>query len=328
MSMHNQPVDKISIVIPIYNIAPYLRNCIESCLNQTYANIEIICVDDGSTDESGKIADEYASIDSRIRVIHKKNGGLPSARKAGIEAASGGFIFHLDGDDDIPSDAIERLISVAGESKDLDIVVGDYNVYGQHDKCEYMSSRLDKTISGNSYVNFILKEGLFNIWGKLIRRSLYKDYPIEIPLDISLGEDLVAMTQLAFYARRVAPCRFVTYNYYVRPTSMSLYSDQAIGELTNRSIYAVVFITRFLNSKVDERTSLLLRRYIEQFIYIYMRSPYPVSLRKVELQQLCKYYQNHISFMDIRSFRDFVCWSANYNLVAAKILGKCRNVFR
>lgn len=328
MSMHNQLVDKISIVIPIYNIAPYLRSCIESCLNQTYANIEIICVDDGSTDESGRIADEYASIDSRIRVIHKKNGGLPSARKAGIEAASGEFIFHLDGDDDIPLDAIERLISVADESRDLDIVIGDYNVYRQGDKCEYMSSRLDKTISGSSYVNFILKEGLFNIWGKLIRRSLYKDYPIEIPLNISMGEDLVAMTQLAFYARRVAPCRFVTYNYYIRPTSMSLCNRKVIGDLTARTIYAVVFITRFLDAKVDDATSRLLCKHNEHFLYLYFRSPYSVSIRKPELKQLCMFCRKHISFFNIRSFRDFVCLMANYSLITAKVLCKARNIIK
>ena len=93
--------DKLSIVVPIYNVEKYLRKCINSLINQTYKSIEIILVDDGSSDSSGNIADEYAEKDSKIKVIHKTNGGVSSARNSGIEAAKGDYICFTNGDDHI-----------------------------------------------------------------------------------------------------------------------------------------------------------------------------------------------------------------------------------
>jgi len=106
---------KVSIVIPIYNVENYVRKSIESVIYQTESDIEIILVDDGSTDSSGKICDEYASQDSRIRVIHKKNGGLSSARNAGVKIATSEYVMFLDGDDYLKNSAVERLYHTALE---------------------------------------------------------------------------------------------------------------------------------------------------------------------------------------------------------------------
>ena len=120
----------ISVVVPIYNIENYIRKCIESIQNQTYKKIEIILVDDGSTDLSGKICDEYALNDSRIKVIHKKNGGLVSARKVGIENAEGMYATYVDGDDWIESDMYEKLLN---QIVDADIIIsGKIRDYGDH----------------------------------------------------------------------------------------------------------------------------------------------------------------------------------------------------
>ena len=91
--------EKISVIIPIYNISKYVDRCISSVCDQTYANLEIILIDDGSTDNSGEICDRYAELDKRIQVIHKENGGLVSARKAGMRASTGSLIAYVDGDD-------------------------------------------------------------------------------------------------------------------------------------------------------------------------------------------------------------------------------------
>lgn len=109
--MNNCP--KISIIVPIYNVAPYLRQCMDSIIQQTYPNIEIICVDDGSTDESGTIADEYAKKDSRVRVIHQENQGLSAARNAGYSRSTGEYIMYLDSDDWIDLDTCETAIDIA-----------------------------------------------------------------------------------------------------------------------------------------------------------------------------------------------------------------------
>lgn len=97
---------KISIIVPVYNVEKYLRKCIDSILNQTFKDFELILIDDGSTDESGKICDEYNLKDNRIKVIHKENGGLSSARNAGLDIAQGEYIGFVDSDDWIESDQI------------------------------------------------------------------------------------------------------------------------------------------------------------------------------------------------------------------------------
>lgn len=103
---------KVSVIIPVYNVEKYLRECVDSVINQTYKNLEIILVDDGSPDNCGKICDEYAEIDSRVKVIHKQNGGASSARNSGIEIASGEYIGFVDGDDVIESDMYEFLLNL------------------------------------------------------------------------------------------------------------------------------------------------------------------------------------------------------------------------
>lgn len=112
----------VSVIVPIYNISCYLKKCLDSIINQKYKNLEIVLVDDGSTDGSSKICDDYASYDERIKVIHKKNEGLVRARKTGLLASSGDIIAYVDGDDWIESDMIETLYNIM-ESQDVDIVM-------------------------------------------------------------------------------------------------------------------------------------------------------------------------------------------------------------
>ena len=123
-------MDKISVIIPVYNVEPYVRRCLDSVINQTYTNLEIICVDDGSTDKSGQICDEYAIMDKRVKVYHKENGGLSSALNAGVERCTGDFWGVTDSDDWLEPDMYEVLhkaikennvqISVASYYKDTD----------------------------------------------------------------------------------------------------------------------------------------------------------------------------------------------------------------
>jgi len=102
-------MDKISIIIPVYNVEPYIRKCLDSVINQTYTNLEIICIDDGSTDNSGKICDEYAKQDNRIKVFHKANGGLSSALNMGLKKFTGEYLGFVDSDDWIEPDMFEVL---------------------------------------------------------------------------------------------------------------------------------------------------------------------------------------------------------------------------
>jgi glycosyltransferase involved in cell wall biosynthesis len=119
--MESKMMPLISVIIPIYNIKEYLSKSIDSIINQTYKNIEIILVDDGSTDGSSKICDEYAEMDSRIRVIHKENGGVTSARKAGLLKATGTYVTYVDGDDWMERNAYSVMVE-KGANLGADIV--------------------------------------------------------------------------------------------------------------------------------------------------------------------------------------------------------------
>ena len=114
----------LSIIVPVYNVCDYLKDCIDSILAQSFTDFELILVDDGSTDGSGEICDEYVKRDSRIRVIHKGNGGVVSARKAGVAAAKGLYVGYVDGDDWIESDMYEKMVHYMREY-DCDLVMCD-----------------------------------------------------------------------------------------------------------------------------------------------------------------------------------------------------------
>ena len=116
---------KVSIIVPVYNVGKYLLDCIKSLIKQTYKNIEVILVDDGSVDKSSAICDEYAEIDSRIKVIHKQNGGLSSARNAGLTVASGDYVMFVDGDDYLALNTVEIIINLALKN-DVDLIQFDY----------------------------------------------------------------------------------------------------------------------------------------------------------------------------------------------------------
>ena len=119
---------KISVIVPVYNVEKYLRKCIESILNQTFREFELILVDDGSTDSSGKICDEYALKDSRIKVIHKENGGASSARNAGLDVAKGEYIGFVDSDDWIEMDMYGELYRLIKENNTDISVCGINNI--------------------------------------------------------------------------------------------------------------------------------------------------------------------------------------------------------
>ena len=139
---------KVSIVVPIYNVEKYLEQCVDSIINQTLKEIEIILVDDGSPDNCPQMCDEYAKKDSRIKVVHKKNGGLSSARNAGIEVATGDYIGFVDSDDYIVNDATLKLETWIKEIDDKDdiVAVGAARVYPNGEYIKGIEPNIDDNI--------------------------------------------------------------------------------------------------------------------------------------------------------------------------------------
>lgn len=212
----NEPL--ISVIVPIYNVEKFLSKCINSILKQSYKNLEVLLVDDGSTDSSGKICDEYADKYDYIKVFHNRNQGLSAARNYGIHSAKGEIIGFIDPDDWIECDFYKKLYNTLDEFK-ADIVI-----------CGYSERNADeKTINKTNYksqffedkrdsINALCGEQFHNyVWNKLFRKKLFDE--IQFP-DGKSYEDLAVMHKLFFKADRIVILKDALYNYLIRPDSL------------------------------------------------------------------------------------------------------------
>lgn len=211
--------DLISIIVPIYNVEQYLEKCINSILNQTYTNLEIILVDDGSPDNSGKICDEYAKKDNRIKVIHKENGGISSARNTGLKVARGAYVGFIDSDDYIEKDMYEILYTnLKKESADISIC-SCYEVYKDRITCTkkqgvYTVMMPEETIMKmNSFGYFGV-----GLWDKLYKMELFQN--MEFPIG-KKSEDWYVIYKLVDKAKRIVYESVPKYYYRQRNDSLS-----------------------------------------------------------------------------------------------------------
>ena len=193
----------ISIVIPIYNVGRYLEECVNSVLSQTYSDLQIILVDDGSTDSSGAICDDFAEKDRRVQVIHKKNGGLSDARNVGTSAASGDFIFYLDSDDYLEINAIQNLLE-AQRLYRADVVVGGYFYsYDHHETVASNTGEKDQAFNRTDAIKLLMSGVIQTFaWGKLIRTEIAKKHSFPVGL---LFEDHF-WTHLVFQDSKIVAC--------------------------------------------------------------------------------------------------------------------------
>ena len=215
----------ISVVIPVYNVEKYLAECVDSVLNQTYTNYEIILVDDGATDSSGRMCDEYAQKDPRIRVIHQKNGGLSAARNTGLEVAKGDYVYFLDSDDYIEACTLEHLMARANEEH-ADVVFFDGFVF--FDECEeddttsrYIRKAQYQTQNGRELLVQLLcnEEYRTAVPLMMFRRAFLLENHLWFENGIIHEDEL--FTFLVFNADgRVAHCQEQLYARRVRPASI------------------------------------------------------------------------------------------------------------
>jgi glycosyltransferase involved in cell wall biosynthesis len=220
----------VSIIVPVYNSSQFLHKCIQSILNQSYKNIEIILVNDGSIDDSAYICDEYAESDDRVVVIHKSNSGLVSARKTGLGASTGEYILYIDGDDWIESGLIkcylENIIKY-----DADVVVSSHmvNLEGRADEFKntlpvgiYNKDRLVKEVYPNMmYTGKFSQFGIFSYsWGKLYKRQIILENQLRIREDITIGEDALCVYPTLLDANKIIILDQPYYHYRQRADSL------------------------------------------------------------------------------------------------------------
>lgn len=222
----------ISIVVPIYNIEDYVEKCIVSIIQQSYENIEIILVDDGSTDKSALICDEFSKKDKRIKIIHKKNGGLVSARKAGISIATGDYVVNVDGDDFIEKNRLEHLANQISLCKADMIYMSGYRQDISGKSIVVDTKIKPKTYYGNEVLEEIMPlvqnpEKCFEatirelIWMWGIKRELLQEKQMLVDNRISMGEDRICIWFCLLDAKSVALMQEDGYHYVQRTTSLT-----------------------------------------------------------------------------------------------------------
>lgn len=252
----------ISVIVPIYNVESYVERCIESIQNQTYGNLEIILVDDGSTDQSGEICDEYAMNDSRIRVIHKKNGGLVSARKTGIQEAKGVYATYVDGDDWIEPNMYEELIY---QIKSADVIVSglirDYDNYILYEKNRipdgyYRANELrDQIYQTMIYTGKFFERGILtHVWNSLYKKELLLKNQMKVSDNIRIAEDIACIYPLLLDAKEVVISSECYYHYRMRENSLMGIND---GEELSRFKILYKYLKKRFTEKDDLKDSLL-----------------------------------------------------------------------
>lgn len=204
----------ISVIIPVYKVEKYLSRCISSVLNQTYKDLEIILVDDGSPDSSPKLCDEYAEKDSRIKVIHKENGGLSSARNAGLDICSGDYIFFIDSDDWLTDENVLSDFIDKAEIEQSDFV---YSLMNRTDdeKCSELKAN-ERFLDDDLF--FLSNPYLFSAWNKLYAHTLFQHIQF---VTGRVNEDVDIIPLVFAKAKKITRLNRPTYNYYFNQNSIT-----------------------------------------------------------------------------------------------------------
>ena len=209
----------ISVIVPIYNVEKYLARCVDSIVNQTYKNLEIILVDDGSPDRCPQMCDDYAEKDSRIKVVHKKNGGLSDARNAGMAVATGEYISFIDSDDYVSDDFFECLLDVMNKENSDIAECSVVKFYEDNRFDEFIDDLSVKTYDTQDAMSALIAENPFHqhVWNKLYKTELVKDIPYAVG---KLNEDEFWTYRVFGRANKVARLNKTMYYYFQRNSSI------------------------------------------------------------------------------------------------------------
>lgn len=280
----------ISVVVPIYNVEGYLERCVESIINQTYKNLEIILVDDGSPDKCPEMCDEFARLDSRIKVVHKKNGGLSDARNAGMDVASGEYISFIDSDDYVSPDFYETLYNVMISEKG-DIAECSVVKFYEDDKFDEYTDDLKvsnyDTVDG---LSALIAENPFHqhVWNKLYKSDLVLDVQFAVG---KLNEDEFWTYQIFGRAGKVTKVNKTMYYYFQRNSSImgesynlrrldalegrynrQVYVDRNFPELSQKAkidllsscIFSCQSSMKYLNRADKNKAKILIKEYLKK----------------------------------------------------------------
>lgn len=300
--------EKISVIVPIYNVEKYLRKCIKSIINQTYQNLEIILVDDGATDNSGEICEEYAKKDNRIKVIHKVNGGLSDARNAGIEVATGDYIGFVDSDDYIAEDMYQYLLDLLLLNQ-ADISICGYELVEENkiqNIKKIIADRKEIWDSKKAIIELLKQEKVHDYaWNKLYKKQLFDQ--VKYPYGRKM-EDLGTTYQLFELSNYIVLGNQKKYFYLQREGSIvnqknfELYRDKyeltveryqffkkRYPDMIENDIDMLDKILRLYQIK-DKRLKEYIRNNEIESLYYQIRTDKPLLMKKINLKMKIKMF--------------------------------------
>ena len=299
-------MELISVIVPVYNVESYVAECIESIQNQTYMNLEIILVNDGSTDASGDICDKYAAYAERIQVIHKENAGVSAARNTGIESANGDYIGFVDSDDYIAPTMYEDMLKLMAEH-DLDIIEctafrnnGDTNIEGCNDGSLEIFNR-DEALKMAMYDCFVA------VWSQLYKRRVISD--VRFPVGRKFEDSAVSYLFIA-NTKRVGHINRCLYYYRLNPNSTTQTSfdaksrwDFVLG-YEERLQYAIDHQLPY----VDDCNSLLMKAVLS-CLTAYYAKPTGNQVYYDKCKKMIETYRNDASYKLLNSKYKLFLWS-------------------
>jgi len=291
-------MDKISIIIPVYNVEPYIIKCLDSIINQTYTNLELLCINDGSTDYGGKICDEYAMKDNRIKVFHQHNQGVSAARNVGLNNFTGDYIGFVDSDDWIEPEMFEKLHETAVKhNKQISFCSVSSYFNDQLYKVWSYPELEGETSTINTLESLLSPDGIKgSVCNKLFHIDLITKATKSFDTDIHYCEDLLFCIELLIKSNGISYAPEVFYHYYALETGavwsfnqkrmtelrawqdiialMELQTGKLLGLAKNRYFEAAVNLVR-LAARAGEKTSkAILREESKRYRSDYLKSPY------------------------------------------------------
>lgn len=289
---------EISVIVPVYRVEPYLKRCIDSILNQDFRDIEVILVDDGSPDNCGAICDEYAGADSRVRVIHKPNGGLSSARNAGMEIASGEYLSFIDSDDYILPGMYTKLYNLAN-THGLEVAMcsahrvtdpvpepsGSYWVL-----CKDRIDIFPHTTRRDFMYSWCVPGRICTVWNKLYRREFLER--IGISFTVVFSEDAIFSTEIAARAQAIGSVSEAYYCYVDRPGSI-LYKSALSARSKHLDLRLETF-RRAVESQ-DCRDEVMAYAAVRAVMSIF----HGLKLQNAPIEDICRYADEQIKRLNL-----------------------------
>ncbi len=301
----------LSVIVPVYKVEKYIKRCVDSILNQSYKDFELILVDDGSPDNCGKICDEYELIDKRIIVVHKKNGGLSDARNAGIEIMKGQYVTFIDSDDFIHKETFSTLMeNIEKENADISI-------------CSFLrtSDNVFETSISKDYTIYSGKESVIQMyvnpesicfitaWGKIYKSSLFKN--IRYPKG-KLHEDEFTTYKLLYSSKRVVFTNNKFYFYYINPESII---QSLISERNLDSLEAMVERTAFFEALNETQ----LANYTKLSIVSNISYSYQRLSREKKSKNSKELKKRYLSYLDKSFEKDYISSKKGIQKIWAKL---------